>query len=408
MANKITVQTGVVNKSLAASVACQESTFRENTNKDYKDAFKQKINGYEVGDSFEIPKPAIYDAMDGKVDGTDTTGKTAAFKEEKITVEVNSNPLLAPTFTDKELTFELDRDSKEGLARLTLPVGEALNEKSESNGARIYSEQADAVEIVDVAPTNFKNIFGDLKIKLVEAGAKGEIISIIDERMMVILSRELEEKFNPVKKVEEAFNGKFYSYNDISFAKAVSVPTHVSGAGGDTFTLAADYVEGAVTMQVTAIGSLVVGDILDLGVAQVNQRRKDVLVFNATRVIKAISGTTITISPIYFTGNSLKNVNAAGFSAGDTFDALGTKTKVYKVYPVYMKKAWGYINIQQPDLDALDEVKVKPIKGMYCRFFSWVKGETAVVGQRAETLEAWFAIRSEFMGSVRVQSTLVK
>lgn len=407
MANIINTQTNVIQKALASAVASQDTTFKDNASRAYKGAYAQKINGYKIGDTFEITKPAIYDALDGQVDGTDISTKDASFIEEKISVTVNSNPLLAPSFTDKEMTFELDRKSKEGVARLTMPVGEALNEKSEANGARIYAQEADAVSIVDAAPTNFKDIFGDLKVKLIEAGAKGEIISIIDERMTITLSRELEEKFNPVKKVEDAFDGKYYSYNSIAFTKSLRLATHVNGAGGDTLTLGADYVEGAKTLQLTAIGDVAVGDVIDLGVSQVNQRSKDVLVFNATRVVKAIAGNVVTITPIYFAGSQLQNVDAAGFDAADTMTVLGTSTESYKVYPVYAKKAWGYENIEQPALDAVDEVKVKPIKGINCRYYSWTDGNIANVKQRAETLEAWFAIRSEFMGSVQVKVGLV-
>lgn len=407
MANQINTNTGVIQKAMAAGMAEQGSPFKDNASKVYKDAYKKDINGYEGGDSFNIAKEAIYDAIDGMVEGTDISALGAEFKEEKFSVTVNSNPIVVPKFTDKELTFELDRSSTDGLKRLTKPVSRGLNVKSEKNGARIYAESADNAIIVDTAPSNFKNLFGDMKIRLIETGIDGDIMSIIDERMMVTLARELEEKFNPVKGVNDAFDGKFYSYNDIKFTKSLHISKHVNGAGGDTLTLGADYVEGATTLQLSAIGDVVVGDKIDLGVAQVNQFSKDVLGFNAIRVVKAISGNVITITPIYFADSSRQNVDATGFAAADTMDVLGTKGSSYSVYPIYNKDAWAYVNVDQPALDGNDKVGMAPIKGMQTRYYSWSNGDTAVIKQRAETLEAWFAVRSEFCGTLEVKVGLI-
>lgn len=407
MANTINTNTNVIQKALATAVAVQKSTFKDNACMDYKDAYKQTVNGFKVGKTIDIPKPAIYDAIDGFTDGTDITGKFKAFVETKIEATVNSNPIVPTEFTDADFTYELDRKSTEGMKRLTEPVGDALNEASEKAGARIFTENADATIIVDTAPANFKNVFGEMKVKLIEAGSKSDIISIINERMMITLSRELEEKFNPVTKVNDAFKGKFYEYNDIMFDKSLRINKHLNGAGGDTLTLAADYVEGATTIQVSAIGDVVVGDKIDLGVLQVNQRSKDVLDFNAVRVVKAISGNIITISPIYFKGNQLQNVNATALASADTVDVLGTKGAVYSVFPIYSKKAWGYINLDQPSLDAVDKVSMKPIKGIKVRYYSWTEGNSAETYQRAETLESWFAIRSEFMGTIEVKAGLI-
>ena len=408
----ITKISGYVAKKSIAEIK-NELVFLNNIDTTYKQEFDTKVNGYKVGQTVKLKKPALMTVLDGYgADGTDMTGKFKEIEEEEIEAVVNSNPIVPTTITDSDATFALSKPSneKEWTERVISPIAEALGSRSEINALTIYGNRADNCIVVDTAPTNYKDLFKQMNARLSATRAPvKDRFALVNTDMSNTLSGEVEEYFNPSSDIATAYaQAKLGKYGGMEFLKTELLPTRVNGCGGDTLTLGADYVEGSTSIQLVSAADVNVGDKIQFSFYIVDQQSKQATTKLAQRAVSAVSGNVITVAPMYFEGSERQNVSATALASGATCTGLGTADATYIMFPVYQKRGFGMSAIKQPKLGALDKINANMIMGgISLRIATGDDINTGASKQRAECLSSFYAQRSEWLGVIEVKSTLL-
>lgn len=377
--------------------------------KTYKSEFDSKVNGYKVGDVISLKKDALFNVVDGFKDGTDISGKYNEVDEELITGQVNSNPIVPTTITDRDATFALSKPSneKEWKERVIKGVARRLASKSEQDLVEVYTASADnVIAIEDVSTIVLKDQFKAMNARLAATRAPSDNRkAIVNTEISNILSGEVEEYFNPNKAIGTAFaEARMGKYGGLDFyCSEIANPVRVNGCGGVTLTLANDYVGGSSQLILTDASTVVVGDKIEFAFNIVDQESKSLTTKKAQRAIKSVVGNVVTIAPLYFEGATNQNVDATELLTGATVTGVGVSGETYLVVPVFQKMGFASASIKQPALGALDKINATvDMGGVSLRIFTGDDVDTATSKQRAETLNAYFAPRSEWCGVIEI------
>lgn len=407
----IVKQSNYIAKKVVAEIKNKAVFINEIDATSYKNEFDAKVNGYKVGNTVYLAKTGIVKAIDGAVDGTDITGKFNEVEEELVTAKVNANPIVASKISDSDATFALGKPGEKAWSdRVIKPVVNAIVQKAEHIALLEYSYCADNAIIVDASGATYKDEFKKMNARLAANSAPDEDrIVIVNTDVQNLLSGEMEGTyFIPSADAKTAYaKAKIGSYAGMDFRTSEQVLSRVNGCGGNTITLAADYVGGASTMTITSGSGVVAGDVIEFNFNLVDQQSKTVKAKKVQRAIKAVAGNVITVSPLYFSDSVLQNVNADELLTGATATGLGTAGKTYLVCPVFQKMGFASASIKQPLLGGNKKINATTdMSGISFRIYSDDDINTGESKQRAESMAAYFAPRSEWCGRVEIEITL--
>jgi hypothetical protein len=210
----------------AAAMLSEEANFLSNINRGREEEFKAQPNGYKKGDRVDIgipPVPTVYD-------GTNFAGGGAApdQKEEKVTLQLNTQKHVPLTFTAKEKALSIT-EFKERFLR------PAINSLASVVQAHLIQQAVQATpNVVGTAgtlPNTFK-IYGSARSVLERHLAPGTDRSVlISSDASNELADAIKNQQNPGDTVGKSFlNGYVTKAQGFGIYENQSLPMHANGS----------------------------------------------------------------------------------------------------------------------------------------------------------------------------------
>ena len=289
----------------AQRVLHQKLNFIKRMNHSYDDRFAK--SGAKIGDSLKIRLPSQYTVTDGAVLNVQDS------EQQSVTLQVNNRKHVGMSFTDEELTLDMDRFSELHIE----PAMAVLAAKVESDVIKnVYKDVYNQVNNVGSAGT--LKLAGTVRKKLVDNLVPMDrtstmILNTQDNLDLVDAGKAL---FNPTQAITKQYlEGYIGRHSGFEYFENTLMPRHTTGSDdgtGDYLTDDATAQTGSTLTVDTGTGTLKKGDIVTIaGVNRVHPETKEDTGQLQQFVITAdasASATSLSISPAIVATGAKQNV----------------------------------------------------------------------------------------------------
>ncbi|GGE36335.1 hypothetical protein GCM10007276_12270 [Agaricicola taiwanensis] len=362
----------------------------------YEDEFEKKINGYEIGDTITIRKPADFTVRDGAVLAAQdvTEGKTSLTIDQRKGVDFK--------FTSQELTLNIGELSERVIRPAMIQLANAVDVdlmslyKDVPNWVGTPGQTIDSFSDFSKGPERLDEI-------AVPQDSRNSVLSPSDHWALAGSQTAL---FNNSINGQAYRRGAIGMIGDVDTYMSQNVPTHVVGPlGGTPLVNGADQDVTYASVKDTGVQTLVTdgwtaaaaarvnaGDVFTInGVYDVNPVTKAVLPFlKKFTVVNAASSdgsgnATITIAPAIVASGAFQNVSAApADNAALTF--MGTASTGYRQNMVFHKNAFAMVAVPLVSPPGAVDVGRQSYKGLNVRVIPVYDGVNDVSSWRLDIL----------------------
>ena len=362
----------------------------------YEDEFDKKVNGYTVGESISIKRPADFTVRDG------ATAAIQDVVEGKFTLSVDKQKGVDFKFTSSDLTLQIDKLSE----RVIKPAMVQLSNQIDRDVAALYKDVWNWVG----TPGQTVNSFTDfalaptrLDLGAVPQDDRSAVMSPTDQWGM--LGSQTALYMQDVAK--DAYRrGKLGMIGNVDTYSSQNVQTHTGGTrdnttplvkGTQSTTWAASKDTGTMSLDTDGWDSAATikqGDVFTIdGVYAVNPVTKATLPHLQQFVVKSdvtahvttTSSTTLTISPPIITSGAFQTVSAV--AANDaTITIMGTASTGYSQNMVFHKNAFSLVMVPMVAPPGAVDVARKSYNGYSVRVIPYYDGTNDVSNWRLDVL----------------------
>jgi hypothetical protein len=346
----------MANRSLTADVIAKaavtildnELVMAKKVFRGYEDDFAKKVNGYEVGETISIRKPADYTVRDG------ATASAQNVVEGKTSITVNKRKGVDFKFTSQELTLNI----KELAERAIKPAMIQLANQIDVDLHALYKDIPNWVG----TPGQTINSFADFAVGpqlldeyAIPADGRCSVLSPADHWGMVGSQTAL---YNDTISKPAYRSGSIGMVGNVDTYMTQNVATHTCGADMSgtvnssvtTSTITYDAVKDSNQQTITSSSvDFNVGDVFTIDdVYAVNPVTKAALSFKKQFTVVSYSSNTLVFSPAMVWTGAFKNVAVtAGVTDLNTkaITGVGTAGGAYRQNMIFNEKAFALVTV---------------------------------------------------------------
>lgn len=346
----------MTNRSLTADVIAKaavtildnELVMAKKVFRGYEDDFAKKVNGYEVGETISIRKPADYTVRDG------ATASAQNVVEGKTSITVNKRKGVDFKFTSQELTLNI----KELAERAIKPAMIQLANQIDVDLHALYKDIPNWAG----TPGQTINSFADFAVGpqlldeyAIPADGRCSVLSPADHWGMVGSQTAL---YNDTISKPAYRSGSIGMVGNVDTYMTQNVATHICGADMSgtvnssvtTSTITYDAVKDANQQTITSASvDFNVGDVFTIDdVYAVNPVTKAALSFKKQFTVVSYSSNTLVFSPAMVWTGAFKNVAVtAGVTDLNTkaITGVGTAGGAYRQNMIFNEKAFALVTV---------------------------------------------------------------
>jgi coat protein Gp5 len=382
----------------AVMILENELVMAKKVHRGYEDEFDKKVNGYTVGETISIRKPADFTVRTG------ATRSDQDVTEGKLTFTVNQQAGVDFKFSSADLTLDI-KDLGE---RVMKPALVQLANYVDAQVMSLYKEVPNWVGTPGQLINSFADFFKGPE-RLNEFGVPEDeryaVLSPADHAAMLGSQTAL-YMTGPAESAYRKAN--LGNLGGVEVYMAQNVPTHTVGSAADTSAVA-DAAAGSGVLSTTYetvkdlgymylstdgwdASTLKYGDILELsGVYAVNPVTKATLPF--LRQFSVLEDTTtasgdtaIKLVPPIITSGAFQTVSAVPVDGSTTIDKIGTGGTGYRQNMVFHKNAFGLVMVPMVEPPGAVDVARKTYKGTSVRVIPTYDGVNDVSSWRLDIL----------------------
>lgn len=364
----------------------------------HEDEFSNSVNGYKVGDTISIRRPADFTVRTG------ATLSTQDVIEGKVTLTINQQVGVDFEFTSSDLTLKIN-DLSERVIKPAMSniINHVANDVLSTAYAGFYNWAGTAGQTIN-SFTDFSNGPKRLDLMAVPATDRLAILSPDDHWALVGAATSLS---NTGAESSAYRNGRLGMLGGVDTYMSQVVPTHTNGTADNTTpvikgasqTVTYDTAKNTWTMDLNTDGwdsgaTLTAGTVFTIdGVYMVNPKTKAattvlqqfVVTANVTAQATTTNTTTLTISPPIITAGQHKTVSAA--PADDaTITVMGAASTGYAQNLVMHKNAMALAVVPMEMPQAVYNGSRQTYKGLSCRVIPIYDGTNDISKWRLDML----------------------
>lgn len=364
----------------------------------HEDEFSNSVNGYKVGDTISIRRPADFTVRTG------ATLSTQDVIEGKVTLQINQQIGVDFEFSSTDLTLKIN-DLSERVIKPAMSniINHVANDVLSTAYAGFYNWAGTPGQTIN-SFTDFSNGPKRLDLMAVPAADRLAILSPDDHWAMVGAATAL----NNTGAESSAYrNGRLGMLGGVDTYMSQVVPTHTNGTAdgttpvikGASQTVTYDTAKNTWTMSLNTDGwdassTLTAGTVFTInGVFMVNPKTKAatnvlqqfVVTADVTAQATTTNTTTLTISPPIITAGAHRTVSAA--PADDaTITLLGAASTGYAQNLVMHKNAMALAVVPMEMPQAVYNGSRQTYKGLSCRVIPIYDGTNDISKWRLDLL----------------------
>lgn len=392
---------GTVISRMAAGMLEDEFQFLKTIDKEPEDSFGQ-VNGYNVGDTINISKPARFEM------GTtaDITSTIQDIKEEKVPLALDKQRNVPVALTSADIATDLSL--KSWANRILKPAVSTLATGIESECLTLAKDA-----VYNLAGTAGSTVFDTdtmlsarekLKKNLVPSG---ELFALLDSTATRSAVNARKGLFNDTSEVAKLYkNGAMGRSDGFLYLENNLLPTHTNGNDVVFEVRTTVSTQGQSTLVVegltTTTGTVKKGTVFTVaGVYQVHPITKVTLtnlqqfVVTADAIADGSGYATLSISPAMYTTGSLQNI-ASFPQDGDAITPVGSASTGYTQNLTYAKSAFRFVSVPLVKPDGADMVGQSTVNGVTIRIIRDYNILTDKLILRLDVLYGFAAVRPEW------------
>lgn len=417
----------MANRSLTADVIAKEAvTILENNlvmgnlvYRGYEEEFDKKVNGYQVGDTISIRRPADFTVTDG------ATLAVQDAQEGKFSLQINKRKHVAFKFTSQDLTLSIEKLSE----RIIQPAMIQLANQVDRDIMALYDDVANHVTI----PSGGINSFADFALALERMDVTGlpqdgrsAVLSPSDHWAMLGAQTAL---FIQDAAKDAYRRGRMGMIGGCDTYMSQLVPTHTTGTRTGTDLVDQALVDGTITWASTrdtgtqtlhidgtngATDTLTAGDVFTISdVYDVNPVTKEVLPHLKHFVVTALATMSgnegdLTIAPPVILSGAHKTCHlSSGTEINDnTVTYKGTASTGFAQNLFFCKNAFALCMVPLVKPPGAVDVGRQSYKGVSVRVIPVYDGNTDESTWRCDvlygvkTVDQRLAVRASLMADV--------
>lgn len=392
---------GSVIAKLAATMLADETQFIKSIDKEPESSFNSQVNGYNVGQTINISKPARF----VPTTNADITSSMQDIVEEKIPLTLNIRQVQAVQMTSLEIQNQLNL--KDWSKRVLKPAMSSMAQTIESTVLTtaknaVYNSVGTAGSTVFDTDTML-SAREKLNKFLAPQGGRFALWDPTAERSGVNARKGL---FQSSAAIAEQYREGYIGQADgFQYMSNNLLPTHTRGTQTGTFTVATTSTEADSTIALTGTsgGTLKAGDVFTIAsvfavhpITKVKQTFLQQFVVTANNTASGTAYTGVAISPsIYAASNGLQNVDSLPQSSA-AVTIVGALSTGYVQNFAYHPSAFRFCSVPLMKPNGAHMVGQETVDGMTVRIWMDSAILTDKMVLRLDFLGGFVAVRPEW------------
>ena len=393
---------GSVIAKVAAKMLADKAQFLSTIDKEPASSFNNQVNGYNVGQTINISKPARF----VPTTTADISSSLQDVVEEKVALTLNIRQIQAVSLTSLEIQNQIAL--KDWMNRILDPAMSSLAQGVEST---ILNTAKNAVyNLVGTAGTPLFDtdtmLSAGEKLAINLAPNDGEMYALLDPTANRYAVNARKGLFQSSAAIAEQYKKGYIGEADgFTYLRNNLLPTHTRGTQTGSFTVATTSTEADSTIALTGTsgGTLKAGDVFTIAsVFQVHPITKATLsnlqqfVVTANNTASGTAYTGVAISPsVYAASGGLQNINRLPTSA-DVVTIVGSLSTGYRQALAYHKSAFRFASVPLMKPDGAHMVGQETVDDLTVRVWMDSAILTDKMIMRIDFLGAFAAVRPEW------------
>lgn len=396
---------GSVIAKISAKMLSDKVQFVKSIDKEPASTFNNQINGFNVGQTININKPARFTATTN----ADITSSLQDIVEEKVPLTLNIREVQAVQMTSLEVQDQLAL--KDWSKRVLDPAIDSLAQAVEST-CLTTAINATYNSVGSAGSTIF-----DTDTMLSGREKLGKFLAPMGNRFALLDPTAMRSAVNARKGLFQSSEAIAKQYKDgymgqadgFTYLENNLLPVHTRGTQTGTFTVATTSTEADTTIALTGTsgGTLKAGDVFTIAsvfavhpVTKTVQNFLQQFVVTANNTATSTAYTGVAISPqLYSTTGSLININSLPQS-GAVVTIVGAASTGYTQNLVYHKSAFRFASVPLMKPNGTHMVGQETVDGMTVRVWMDSAILTDKMIMRIDFLGAIAAVRPEWAARV--------
>jgi len=397
---------GSVIAKMAAKMLADETQFLKSIDKEPDSSFGQ-VNGYNVGDTINISKPARF-IPSSTVDITSTLQDV---KEEKVALALNTRSIVPIALTSAEIQNTLQL--KSWANRILKPAVSSIAQNIES--AFLTTAKNSTYQSVGTAgstvfdPATMLAARAQLKRSLAPAGSN--LFALLDSTATASAVNSRKGLPNSQSDIAKQYrDGYIMTADGFTYLENNLLPTHANGVDVSGIAVEASVVTIANGMSTLGVDGVTSGATITAGttftiadvysvhpITKVSTGQLQQFVVTAAVTETASNSVTLAISPsiYYTTTDSRQNVNAAPVDEA-ALVFVGAASTGYVQNIAFAPSAFRFASVPLMKPDGLDMVGQETVDGMTIRVIRDYNVLTDQMILRLDFLGGFAAVRPEW------------
>lgn len=392
---------GSVVAKMAATMLADETQFIKSIDKEPESSFNGQVNGFNVGQTINISKPARFIPTTG----ADITSSIQDIIEEKTALTLNIREVQAVAMTSLEVQNQLAL--KDWSKRVLKPAMSSLAQTIESTVLTtaknaVYNSVGSAGTTVFDTDTML-SAREKLNKFLAPQGNRYCLWDPSAERSGVNARKGLFQSSSAI--AEQYREGYIGQSEGFQYMSNNLLPTHTRGTQTGTFTVATTSTEADSTIALTGTsgGTLKAGDVFTVAnvfavhpITKVVQTFLQQFVVTANNTAVSTAYTGVAVSPSIYAGSaSLQNINRLPTSA-DVVTIIGSLSTGYVQNLAYHPSAFRFVSVPLMMPNGAHMVGQETVDGMTVRVWMDSAILTDKMIMRLDFLGGFAAVRPEW------------
>lgn len=395
---------GKVIAKMAAGMLADKTQFVRNIDKEPETSFGN-VNGYNVGDTITISKPARFTTSSG----ADITSAIQDVKEEKVNLSLDTRSVVPIALTSAEIQNTIGL--KDWANRILDPAVSSIAQNIESTFLNVAKNA-----VYNCVGTAGSTVFDtdtmlSAREKLLKnlAPQNGKFNVLLDSTAMRSAVNARKGLFQSSEQISKQYEDGYMGISDgFTFLENNLLPVHTRGssiASGEVSVTAAP-TEGASTINLTGSGSktLKKGDVFTIaGVFQVHPITKvatttlQQFVVTADNTASTGAFSNVAVSPAFYssTSGTLQNISALPSSSAAVV-LVGVASTSYLQNLAFHKSAFRFASVPLMKPDGAHMCAQETVDGMTIRVWMDANVLTDKMIMRLDFLGGFAAVRPEW------------
>lgn len=397
---------GTVIAKMAAGMLADETQFLKTVDKEDASTFGQ-VNGYNVGDTINISKPARF--IPGST--ADVTSVLQEVVEEKVALALDTRRVVPIALTSAEIqnTLQLSQWAK----RVLKPAVSSIAQSVESAFLTVAKNKVNNI-VGTPGSTTFDAatmLAARQRLKENLVPSSGDLYALLNSSGMTSAVNSRKALPNSSAEIAKQYRqGYMMTADGFTYLENQLIPTHTNGADV-AFSVEADVVTIANGMSTLGIDGVTTGATIKAGtkftIAGVYAVHPITKVaypylqqFTVTADVTEVSGNTVTlaISPsiFYTTTDSRQNVSTAPLDEGVCTVLTGSASTAYTHNICYHPSAFRFVSVPLVKPDGMDMIGQETVDGMTIRVLRDYDILTDKMIMRLDFLGGFSVVRNEW------------